>query len=104
MTRNIHHVAENHIRSYSGMKLNERSLFLATAITTGTIYLLCILFVLLSPQLAMAFFSSIVHTSLTGMTLIVTWENFVTGLLFWSIGTGLSAALLARLYNRFSFR
>jgi len=86
------------------MKLNERSLFLATAITTGIVYLLCLLFVLLSPQLAMAFFSSIVHANLTGMTLTVTWGNFVKGLLFWSIGTGLSAALLARLYNRFSFR
>jgi len=104
MTRNIHHVAENHVRSHSGMKLNERSLFLATAITTGIVYLLCLLFVLLSPQLAMAFFSSIVHANLTGMTLTVTWGNFVKGLLFWSIGTGLSAALLARLYNRFSFR
>ncbi len=104
MTRNIHHVAENPVRSHSGMKLSARSLFLATAITTGIAYLLCILFVILAPQPTMAFFSSILHANLTGITLTVTWGNFITGLLFWSIVPGLYAALLARLYNRFSFR
>jgi hypothetical protein len=104
MTHNIHHIEENHVRSHSGMKLSARSLFLATTVTTGILYHLCILFVLLLPQLTMAFFSSIFHTNLTGMTITVTFGNFIIGLLFWSIGTGLFAALLARLYNRFSFR
>lgn len=104
MTHNIHHVEENHVRSHSGMKLSVRSLFLATTAATGIAYLLCILFVLLAPQPTMAFFSSIFHANLTSITLTVTWGNFITGLLFWSIGTGLFAALLARLYNKFSLR
>jgi hypothetical protein len=104
MTRSIHPFEENHVRSHSGMKLSARSLFLATAVTTGILYLICILFVLLVHQLTMAFFSSILHANLTGITLTVTWGNFVTGFLFWSIGIGLYAALLARLYNRFLFR
>ena len=100
MTRSTHHVEENPVRSHSGMKLNARSLFIATAVTTGILYLLCILFVLVVPQLTMAFFSSILHANLTGITFTVTWGNFITGLLFWSIGTGLYAAVVARLYNR----
>jgi hypothetical protein len=104
MTRSIHPFEENHVRSHSGMKLSARSLFLATAVTTGILYLICILFVILVPQLTMAFFSSILHANLTGITLTVTWGNFIAGLLFWSIGIGLYAALLARLYNRFLFR
>ena len=104
MTRSIHHAEENHVRSNFGMKLSARSLFLATAVATGIVYLLCILFVLLAPQPTMAFFSSILHANLTGIARSVTWGSFITGLLFWSIGIGLYAALLARLYNRFSFR
>lgn len=104
MTRSLHPFEENHVRSHSGMKLSARALFLATAVTTGIVYLLCILFVLLAPRLTMAFFSSILHANLTGITLTVTWESFITGLLVWSIGTGLYAALLAQLYNRLSLR
>jgi len=38
------------------------------------------------------------------MTPSVTWGSFIVGLLFWSVGTGLYGALIARLYNKFSVR
>lgn len=100
MTRRTHHVEENHVRGHSGMKLKERSLFLATAITTGIVFLLCSLVVTLAPRPSWAFFSYILHTNLTGIAQKLTWGSFITGLLVWSLGTGLYAAVVARLYNR----
>jgi hypothetical protein len=100
MTRSTHHVEESHVRNNFGMKLNERSLFLATAVTTGIVFLLCSLVVTLAPRPSWAFFSYILHTNLTGIAQTLTWGSFITGLLVWSLGTGLYAAVVARLHNR----
>jgi len=81
-----------------------RSLFLATAITTGIAYLVCVLFLTVAPQATMAFFSYVLHANLSGITRSVTWGSFIVGLLIWSVGTGLYAAFVARLYNKLSVR
>ena len=52
--------------------LSVRSLFLATAITTGIAYLVCVLFLTVAPQATMAFFSYVLHANLSGITRSVT--------------------------------
>jgi hypothetical protein len=67
---------------------------------TGLVYSICVVFVALAPQASTAFFGYILHLNLTGIVRVVSLGSFVTGLLFWSLGTGLYAAAIARLYNR----
>ncbi|WP_084227042.1 DUF5676 family membrane protein [Nostoc sp. KVJ20] len=104
MTHSVHHTEETRIRSYSALRLSVRSLFLATAIASGIAYLVCVLFLTVAPQATMAFFSYVLHANLSGITRSVTWGSFIVGLLIWSVGTGLYAAFVARLYNKLSVR
>ena len=104
MTHSIHHSEETRVRSYSAQKLNVRSLFLATTIITGIAYLVCVLFLIVTPQITMAFFSYVLHANLTGIIRSVTWGSFIVGLLVWSVGIGLYAAFVAHLYNKLSVR
>lgn len=104
MTHSIHQNEETRIRSHSALKLSVRSLFLATAMITGIAYLVCILFLTVAPQATMTFFSYVLHLNLSGITPNVTLASFSVGLLVWSVGTGLYAAIVARLYNKLSLR
>ena len=104
MTHSIQHSEEIRVRNYSVLRLNVRSLFLATAIITGIAYLICILFLTVAPQATMAFFSYVLHANLSGITRSITWGSFIVGLLFWSVGIGLYAAFVARLYNKLPVR
>ena len=104
MTHSIHQSEEHRVRSHPVLRLSVRSLFLATAIITGIAYLICILFLAVAPQATMTFFSYALHANLSGIIRSVTWESFIVGLLVWSVGTGLYAALVARLYNKLSMR
>lgn len=105
MTPSTHHPEYEHAhRNHVVAKLNGRSLFLSTAILTGLIYTLCIVFIALAPQATTAFISYILHMNLTGMARVVSLGSFITGLLVWSLGTGLYAMLIARLYNRLLVR
>jgi len=97
--RENHHLSRN-----SFTKLRTRSLSLATALITGAVYSICILFIALAPKAAMAFFSYILHADLSNIARTVSWGSFIVGLLFWSIGTALYTALIARLYNSFATR
>jgi hypothetical protein len=113
MTHSIQHIVKNRVRSYTLPTLSVRyhlrwlpraSLFLATAITTGIAYLVCVLFLIVAPQVTMGFFSYVLHANLSGIIRSVTWGSFIVGLLVWSVGTGLYAAFVARLYNKLSVR
>ncbi|PSB40706.1 hypothetical protein C7B67_27785 [filamentous cyanobacterium Phorm 6] len=104
MIHSIHQNEETRIRSHSALKLSVRSLFLATAIITGIAYLICILFMTVAPQATMTLFSYVLHLNLSGITPNVTWGSFIVGLLFWSVGIGLYAAFVARLYNKLPVR
>jgi hypothetical protein len=104
MTHSTHHTEENRVRNHSVLRLSVRSLFLAPAIITGITYLVCVLFLAVAPKATMAFFSYILHINISGLPPNITWGSFVIGLLFWSVGIGLYAALVARLYNRLSVK
>ncbi|MBD2307291.1 hypothetical protein H6G17_17570 [Chroococcidiopsis sp. FACHB-1243] len=98
MLSNTHEREDRHL-SRNSTKLRMRSLSIATAIVTGLVYTVCVLFIAVAPKAAMAFFSSILHIDLSSLARVVTWGSFIAGLLFWSLGSALYAALLARLYN-----
>ncbi|QLE46244.1 hypothetical protein FD723_39310 (plasmid) [Nostoc sp. C052] len=104
MTHSIQHSVGNRVCSYTVPILSVRSLFLATAITTGIAYLVCVLFLIVAPQATMGFFSYVLHANLSGIIRSVTWGSFIVGLLVWSMGIGLYVALVARLYNKLSVR
>jgi uncharacterized membrane protein (DUF485 family) len=100
MSHSIHHRVEDRERSYSVIKLNARSIAFATGIATAFVYMLCVLFIAFMPRTAMIFFGYILHADLTNIVRSVGWGSFITGLFDWSLGTGLYAAFIARLYNR----
>jgi hypothetical protein len=82
------------------MKLDPRAFGLAAGLTAAALSAVCALFVAFAPDTAMAFFSDVVHADLTSLPRKVTVDNFVTGVLFWGIGTGLVFAFAGWLYNR----
>lgn len=94
--KNNHRIHRNFV-----MKLNTRSLFIATAAITALAYAICFLFVAIVPQTTMAFFSYVLHIDFTNLARLVTWGNFFAGLLFWSLGAAFYTALIAWLYNSF---
>ncbi len=104
MVSHTHDRENHHLSRNSFTKLRTQSLSLATAIITGFVYSICILFIALAPKAAMAFFSYIFHADLSNIARTVTWGSFIVGLLFWSVGTALYAALIARLYNSLTTR
>lgn len=104
MVSQSHHRENQHNVRHPISKLNTRSLSLATAIITGLVYILCILFVAIAPKAAMAFFSYVLHMDLTNIARVITWGSFIVGLLFWTVGIALYTALIARLYNSFISR
>ena len=104
MKYHTQHKNNHRIHSNFVMKLNTRSLFIATAGITGLVYAICFLFIAIAPQTTMAFFSYVFHMDFTNLARLVTWSSFITGFLFWSLGTAFYTALIAWLYNLFLFR
>lgn len=85
-------------------KLNTRSLSIAIGMSTGLVYTICILFIVLAPKAGMTFFSYILHIDFSNMARVVTWGSFIAGLLFWVLGPALYATAISRLYNRLTPR
>lgn len=101
MKSNIQPRSSDRISRFLVMKLDGRSLFIATAAITGVVYAICFLLIVIAPQTTMAFISYVIHIDLTNLGLWVSWGSFIAGLLFWSLGTALYTAFIAWLYNRF---
>ncbi|BAZ46896.1 hypothetical protein NIES4102_39420 (plasmid) [Chondrocystis sp. NIES-4102] len=104
MVTHSHNRGNHQIAKNPFSRLKERSLSISTALITGSIYTICVLFLAVAPKATMAFFSYIFHADLTNLVRVVTWGSFITGLLFWSLGAALYAALIARLYNSFAIK
>lgn len=101
MTSHTHHTG-THRTNHPIAVLRARSLFIATTVMSALAYIICIVFIALAPQATMAFFGSILHADLSSISRSVSFTSFLIGLFTWSLGTGLYAALIARLYNRIS--
>lgn len=97
--RKNHHSSRNHV-----MKLNTRSLFTATTVLAGALYIICALFVAILPQTTMAFFGYVSHLDLLEIAQPITWGAFFVGLVFFALGTGISAAFIGYYYNRVALR
>lgn len=94
-----HHSGRNVV-----MKLNTRSLFIATTVVTGVLYAICALFVAVMPQVTMAFFGYVSHLDLLTIAQPITWGAFLVGLIFFALVTGASAAFIGYYYNRVAVR
>jgi len=99
MTSHTHH-SETHHHRRDMTVLRSRSIFIATAVMSALAYLICVVFIALTPQATMTFFGYIFHADLSSIARSISVGGFFTGLLAWSLGTGLYASLIARLYNR----
>jgi hypothetical protein len=56
--------------------------------------------VALAPEFTTAVGGYLLHADLSSFTRSLTWGNFIGGLLGWGIGTAITFALVASLYNR----
>lgn len=81
------------------MKLDVRALSLASGIVAALLFALCALFVALAPEAAVWATRELFHVAVDAAPAI-TWGGTVGGILFWFVGTTLTAAVLAGLYNR----
>ncbi len=96
MTHSNYHSEEGRVRSYSVMRLSVRSL----ALITTFVYILCLLFIAFAPRVATIFFAYTLHADLINIVRSVGWGSLITGLCIWSVGNGLYAVFMARIYNR----
>lgn len=103
MTSHIHPAGTHHTNRVTTV-LRARSLFTATAVMSALVYIICVVFIVFAPQATMTFFGYILHADLSSIARSISFNSFIVGLLTWSLGTGLYAALIARLYNRLSHR
>jgi len=66
----------------------------------AVLFIVCAVAVWLAPEATTAIFGTLIHADLTSITRTLTLGSFVTGLVCWTVGTGVTFALLAILYNR----
>ena len=86
------------------MRLDSKAFGLAAGVTAAILSAACALLVAIVPNAAMALLSDVVHADLTGLVRNVTLANFIGGVLFWGVGTGLVFGFAAWLYNTLSNR
>jgi len=82
------------------MKLQTNKLAIATAITFSILWVICSAFIALIPDLSMSLTGTMLHTNLSAMSWAQTWFGFFVGLEAWALLGGISAWLIAYLYNR----
>ena len=86
------------------MKLEPLRLGVATAVAVGIVWVICSVFVIGTPGMAMYAAGGMMHGEANAMVMQVTPIGFVVGLAGWSLGAGLTAWLVAALYNAFGAR
>lgn len=84
------------------MRLDSRAFGLAAGTVAAALFALCALAVAMAPAWTTALASSLIHLDLSGMARTITWGSFLSGLVCWTVGTGLVFASVGGLYNRFS--
>ena len=82
------------------MKLDAIKLGLATAIAFGFAWIICSLFVVMTPGGMMQMSGHMVHSDFEGMRWSLQWTGFFVGLATWSLFSGLFAWAIAAIYNR----
>ena len=82
------------------MKLDAIKLGLATAIAFGFAWIICSLFVVMTPGGMMQMSGHMVHSDSEGMRWSLQWTGFFAGLATWSLISGLFAWAIAVICNR----
>ena len=82
------------------MKLHTNRLALTTAITFSVLWVICSAFIALIPVHSMSLTGTMFHADLSSMAWTLTWGGVFIGLIAWAILGGISAWLIAFLYNR----
>jgi hypothetical protein len=82
------------------MKLNAIKIGYATSIAFALVWAICSLSVVILPSFMMGMSGHMVHAEFSGMQWHLNWAGFIYGLLAWSVSAGLTAALIAYIYNK----
>ncbi len=83
------------------MKLNVKALSLAAMLGFAMLWVICSLFVWVTPSLAMEITAQMMHMESAELSWSLGWVSFFVGLVAWSGIAGASALLISVLYNRF---
>ena len=81
------------------MKLNANKFALAAAISFAVLWVLCSLLVALLPNQSMHVSNAMLHSSVSWQW-DMHWLGLLIGLVTWSLAAGVSAWLIATIYNR----
>lgn len=82
------------------MKLNAGKLAVAAALAFAGVWIICSAMVALLPVAMMNLSGDMLHADLgTMMVWSLDWVGFVVGLIAWSLSAGVTAWLIAMLYN-----
>lgn len=82
------------------MKLNPTIFGTASAVTTGILWIVCSILVVILPGFMESMTAGMMHSSVTSMDFTLTWEGFLWGLIAWAIWAGIAGWLLVLLYNQ----
>jgi hypothetical protein len=82
------------------MRLDTRAFGMAAGATAAVLFTLCSLAVAVAPDATTAFFGYLVHMDLSGLPRTLTLGSFIGGLVAWTLGTAITFALAAAIYNR----
>lgn len=82
------------------MRLDTRAFAIAAGATAGVLFTFCALAVAAAPGPTTTLFGYLIHLDLTVLARPLTFVSFVTGLVAWTVGTGVAFAFAASLYNR----
>ena len=80
--------------------INSNKLIMASTLSAGLLWVICSVLVALLPQYMLQMTAHMIHVDLVGISWTLTWSGFFVGLLGWVILAGITAALLAVIYNR----
>lgn len=82
--------------------LNARAFGVAAGTVAATISALCALALVIAPDGTRAVIGYLIHSDLSGLTPVVSWASFFTGVIGWGLFAGVAFSAAAGLYNRFS--
>ena len=86
------------------MRIDSRAFGLAAGSMAAVLFTLCAVAVAVAPSATTALASTLIHLDLSGMARTITLASFFSGLICWTLGSGLVFYGLGGLYNRYAGR
>lgn len=82
------------------MKIDAIKFGLAAACAVSLLWIICSIIVTLLPGVSMSMGGYMMHSDFSGMTWHMGFAGFSFGLILWAVSAGLSATLMAAIYNK----